>query len=246
MTAQISDETLCAYIDGELDAGERARVEAALADDPEIAARIESLRRADSAIEAAFDPAALGPVPRHLTDLVEQASTSSPATVIPFRRAAVTSAWRLPLAAGFALIVGAAGFAAGRAGEGGAPAIIAALASDRSVTKALDTTPSAQTHAFASGGSLRPVLTFRAADGRFCREFELEGGDAAALGVACRRDQRWETEVLVAASARGDGYGTVSGPAAMDAVAVALNAGPALSEEEERAAMAAGWRPPQR
>ncbi len=42
---RLDDETLNAYADGELEADERARVEGALAGDPDARSRLEAIRR---------------------------------------------------------------------------------------------------------------------------------------------------------------------------------------------------------
>jgi anti-sigma factor RsiW len=45
-------EDLVAYLDGEVDAGERARIERLVRDDPEAAAELESFRRVDALLDA--------------------------------------------------------------------------------------------------------------------------------------------------------------------------------------------------
>ena len=52
----MSDEDLHAYIDGELDPGRRAAIEAYLADHPEEAARFAAYREQQDALHRAFDP----------------------------------------------------------------------------------------------------------------------------------------------------------------------------------------------
>jgi hypothetical protein len=47
---------------------------------------------------------------------------------------------------------------------------------------ALDTTPSGRIAALDDGTKLTPVLSFRAGDGRYCREFSLGSGAAGGSG----------------------------------------------------------------
>ena len=60
------DETLMAYVDGELDAARRAEIAAALARDPGLARRIESQRVLRARVSDAFAPVLEQPVPEAL------------------------------------------------------------------------------------------------------------------------------------------------------------------------------------
>src|ERR1700757_2691877 len=61
-----SDETLNAYVDGELDAATRAALEAALATDPQLAPRIARQRALRGQVRAASAPVLAEPVPERL------------------------------------------------------------------------------------------------------------------------------------------------------------------------------------
>lgn len=52
----VNDETLCAYIDGELEEVERQRLDKVIAVNPGIALRLEQLRRGDEALRASLMP----------------------------------------------------------------------------------------------------------------------------------------------------------------------------------------------
>src|SRR6185312_10954017 len=101
----IDDDTLQAYVDGELDAAARARVDAALAQDEALARRVRQLQALNARLRAAFDPVLDEPVPEHLSALLQPRSAPA-ATVVPFgargtaaaRRHAMRSRW-LPGAA---------------------------------------------------------------------------------------------------------------------------------------------------
>jgi hypothetical protein len=94
-------------------------------------------------------------------------------------------------------------------------------------------------------------LSFAAADGRVCREFELYQEAQDFVGVACRAGEGWELEALLASASdldasRNGGFSQASGHAAgaVDSVLDALGAGDPLSAEEERALIAQGWQTP--
>jgi anti-sigma factor RsiW len=76
------DETLGAYVDGELDDAEREALERALADDPELARRVEAQRQLRQALDAAFAPTLSEPVPERL---LRAAREPGAGTVVPFR-----------------------------------------------------------------------------------------------------------------------------------------------------------------
>jgi anti-sigma factor RsiW len=69
----ITDETLAAYADGELERGEAAQVAAAVAADPALAAKIEAHRALRSRLAAHYAPLAEQPMPPHLAALLSSA-----------------------------------------------------------------------------------------------------------------------------------------------------------------------------
>jgi anti-sigma factor RsiW len=98
------DETLVAYIDGELDAGERAALERRLAGEPDLAARLAELRRGGRDFSAAYDLLlAAAPTPR-LSAMLKAAGGSARRPRAMARTVAAIAA---------AVVVFAAGIAAG-------------------------------------------------------------------------------------------------------------------------------------
>ena len=90
----IPDETLMAYADGELEPAQRAEVEAALAADPKLAARVEAHRALRRKLNTTFDPILMETVP----DALVASARSSPATrpsAMPERAATVTDLRRV-------------------------------------------------------------------------------------------------------------------------------------------------------
>src|ERR1700731_1595178 len=62
----ISDETLMAYADGELDAAQKAAVETAMRDDPQIEKRLAQHRALRQRVHAAYSAELSEPVPERL------------------------------------------------------------------------------------------------------------------------------------------------------------------------------------
>lgn len=89
----ITDHELQAYVDGELAPDDAARVEAACAADPALAARLERERRLRERMRGAFDSVLGEPVPDRLTALLRTAAVeSAPASaeVLPLARRQTT------------------------------------------------------------------------------------------------------------------------------------------------------------
>jgi anti-sigma factor RsiW len=75
---KISDEELMAYADGELPPIEAKRIEAAMADDRQLAARVARFRAVRRALRTAYDSVVSEPVPEHLRALLGDVAASEP------------------------------------------------------------------------------------------------------------------------------------------------------------------------
>ncbi|MBB4633891.1 anti-sigma factor family protein [Sphingosinicella soli] len=231
----IDDETLYAYLDGELSAEEARRVAAEVAADPALSARLEAQRRLRARLSAAFDPVASAAVPAGIAALPGSSNVSG----IGGARAA--SAQRQ----GFGLRRWAAVAAALVAGLFGghmltSPEAPMALQDNRlvaspAIANTLDTR-------LASAGSQAPVqvhLTFRDAGGNICRSFNAP----YVSGVACRENEAWAVRALFAREARADSTYRMAGTAnaATMAYVEAIIVGDPFDAEAERRARQSGW-----
>jgi surface antigen len=203
----LSDETrldLMRLCDGELE-GERARAVAARCrEDREAAAFVAGLEADRALLRAAF-PVEAGNA---------TARTALESAFAARRRRAAAGRWRpaLPIAASVVITVllGAGGvfLAERRAAEVASATVAAAQARDRALMvrafgEALDRQVSGaavdwRNPETGSSGAVMPLRTFRAADGRWCREYEerVEQGGAVErrIGIACREAGRWRLE----------------------------------------------------
>lgn len=119
--------------------------------------------------------------------------------------------------------------------------------SSSSFDAALDATPSGQIAALEDGTKLTPVLSFRAGDGRYCREFSLGSGAAGGTGVACRDDGGWQVEALDQGAtelASSDEIQVAGGADAsgLDAAYDRLAAGDPLTGEAELEMITSNWK----
>ena len=225
----IQEETLLAYVDGELPPEQAAEVAAALERDPAAAALAQQFREASRLLAAAYDQPMREPVPQRLIEAVQGSRPAGDATVLPWapRRQRTPTARRfaLPLAASVALAVGlAGGFGLSGfwpPGTGPAPTITAAgLTTTAPFQQALETAASGVPVTWESAdgavAEVMPLLTFhegdhgggdgREGDGRYCREYQTTVASAAAteaaFGIACREDGgAWRSRLVVAGPA---------------------------------------------
>jgi hypothetical protein len=235
----IPEETLMAYVDGELDPAARAQVEAAMRDDPQIEARVAQQRELKAKIQQAYAADLTEAVPERLV-AAARAATASNSSRLRWRQ----PQWRPMVSMAASLLIGVAvGFLAWRnsdsnmiqnahgalvAGGPLAQGLSSQLAGDRSPASAVEI-----------------GLSFLAKCGDYCRTFTIVG-KASNAGVACRHAQRWEVRALAQSGAMkddGSEYRTASSslpPAIATAVEEQISGEP-LDRTGEMAARKAGW-----
>lgn len=238
------------YLDGEMDAVERAKFDMDIARQPELAQTIQQWRDNDNVLRTliAERPADAALLARLGLADAESAPT---ATVIDFATARAARVTHAP--------PGTAAGSRPRRGWIAGGAIAAALALAVTVKMMLATPGLSNDPAFqlamqrsASGqrmtleaGTVVPSLSFAANDGRYCREYRVEG-DKASAGIACRGDRRWtiEAEVKMALAPTATGIVAASGDQsnAIDAAYTRLRGGDPMDAAQERTLIASGWR----
>lgn len=218
----LNDELLSSYLDDELDPAMRDQVASALAADSGARLRLERMKVADAQLQRAL------PVPA--SDHFEAAMTARIQGRVP------SVAWRRTLLPWTAAAAITGVFVGYLLPHGGINATDGIARLDASLERLLENTRSGSSA--ASGPAV--VLTFAAADSRFCRVFR---GNSGGEGLACREQGNW---ALVAWDATvrvpAEGFRAAGANALVDAAMDALGGQPALSAEEEAKLMAAGWR----
>ncbi len=267
--AEDREELLLAYLDGELEGADLARAERLIAEDPEARAFVEKHRRIGEKLRQAFEEPMEEEVPeRLLRPFEDPQEETAETTVVPFRsnrRQAAPRRWtELAMAASVALCVGGVvglnlDFGSGR-GSSFQQAVHMAGPIDRAspLHQVLEEVESFESVTWEGGeagqASAIPVMSFRTADGRICREYEMlvtsSGSASSTIGIACRgADEGWTDEVLVVSKQASDGAAQSGYEAASSGGQVALEgfiaetiAGEPLSPEEERTLIGNGWR----
>jgi len=273
----VSDEMLMAYADNELDAADRTRAESYLAQNPEAAHRLAAFAATGRGLGGMFDAPMHQPVPHHLIDAVRGAApgeerssaTAASAQIIAFetaqqrrKLASVLPQWAAAAAACVALIAAGLGaqrmmtpvasetFGAEFTAEGvkiAGPVLAAALETAAGNSDSEVTIDGAR-------ATVRPVFTFAATSGGYCRQYEIHHGETASIaGVACRdASSHWRIEGQMAArraqrpaaskTAPAQVYGEA--PAAIDAIVERMSLGDMLGPEDEAAVLTSGWQKP--
>jgi anti-sigma-K factor RskA len=237
----ISDETLMAYVDGELDATSRGEVEAAMAADPEVARRIAEQQRLRNSLRSAFDGVLDETVPEHLIATARTAPVSDLARARVARAEKAERRWSTPVwgAIAASVVLGVL--------------IGAALLRDRGSSPFAER----QGHLVAQGDlaevlskqlaierparDVRIGLTFRDRDGAYCRSFRTPG----LGGLACREGDDWAVRILERTEAglpEGDHEmaGSALPPSVLKAVEDRI-AGQPLDAAAEAEARRNGW-----
>jgi hypothetical protein len=223
------DERLMAYVDGELDPEGCEAMERELARDPELQREVQRQQALRRTLGEAFDPVLEEPVPLQLT---LAAATANQTRGEPRRLSLSTVG---AMAACLVIGVTAARWAEPPAGP---------LASRNGALVAQGTLAQTLDRALAADpGKIRVGLTFRTAQGRYCRTFQSAPDQLA--GVACRDPQGWKIQVAAAWRPAGDAPYRQAGsdaPAPVLAAVDELISGDPLDIPAERAARDGGWR----
>ncbi|WP_428149590.1 hypothetical protein [Brevundimonas sp.] len=238
---RLDDEILMRRVDGELDPADVARVDAAAASEPDVAARLAAMRGARKAAVEAF-PVAVDARDRDLARMIAAsgAAKASPFVGIGRALAEALAPRRAVIWGGLATAAFVGGLALGPLLDGRAEGVRVeggALA-DAGLVRVLDTRLSAD----GADGSGRSVgLTFRDGEGRWCRTFRA--AEAGVAGLACHADGEWTMQVLaplqgLTGEIRRAGSET---PEAVLSAVDATIAGETLDAADETRARDAGW-----
>jgi len=240
-----TDDTLMAFVDGELDAAQSADLERALVVDAALQARVAALQSQRQRVSAAFATVLDEPMPDRLANLLANAPAAPSATVADLgaARAARTQRGTMPgwaqwggMAASVVMGVLLGVQFAGRGDDAPLGVRDGRLVARGAIDQALSTQ-------LASAGSA-PVavqLSFVDRDGSYCRTFST----AALAGLACRQDGHWAVQSLAATSGTVDGAMRQAATSLPREVLVAVDqriAGQALDATRERQARDQGWR----
>ena len=251
----ISDETLMAFADGELDAVARAAVESAMREDPQIEARVAQHRALRQRVRAAYAEELSEDVPERLLIAARGGARTQENKVVDLEdaRAArernasarpVQRQWRTAgtIAASVIVGVGLGFFMWGRTALPLMRSTGGALVARGQLAKALSNQLAAER---SPSSAVRIGLSFVAKSGDYCRTFAMSGA-ALPSGLACRHGEEWRIQALTQAAdeRRGDSEYRTAGSAMSAAIIKSVEgmiAGEPLDQAAEKAARERGW-----
>lgn len=257
----VPDEEVFAFVDGELPPEDMARIEAAMASDPQLALRIETQRALRRLLSGAHAGVVRGSTPEGLgaTAATSPPGPAKPAEVIAFPgaknrgKAKTKDGAKAPRAPKPPRPEGATGRGV-PPWIGLAACLILGLVVGRMAAPPPVTLSGADTPApLAAGplaealnsrgsakaaGPVRVGLSFQTPSGGYCRTF-VASGRSPISGVACRDPDAWRVRaVSPTAPNRPNEI-----PGAILAAVESMRAGPLLDAAGEAKATAAGWKP---
>jgi hypothetical protein len=246
------DETLMAFVDGELDASRREEIEAAIARDPALARQVEQQRVLRATLASAFSKVLEARVPDRLETAAR--GTAAPAAKsdrgkvleFPVRTARAPAApWRARewTAMAASLLVGVL-LSWRFFGSGGASPVIVGkdgLLAHGELALALD-----RQLASEQQGDERVLigLTFKARDGNYCRSFSMHATRTA--GLACRSGSAWRITATESSVEPGGAAMQQAGSALPPSILRIIESrmeGTALDAEGEKNAQESAWDP---
>lgn len=199
----ISDETLMAYVDGELDPAAREEVELVMQGDPQLQVRVAQHRALRRQVQAAYAHELTEQVPEHLLAAAAGARPrGAKVRSLNDGRASIERSpssvsrrqWRLAGAMAASVIVGAG---LGYLMWGRTASLLTLSAGGELVAHGqLAQSLSQQLAAEQSRGSAVQIgVSFLAKSGEYCRTFALAGA-VSPSGLACRHGGEWQIQVL--------------------------------------------------
>jgi len=179
------DHLLSMYVDNELDAERTIALVSRLRNEPGLRTRLEVMEANDRRVRKIFVESD-NQVPGHLTTMV----TAENVYVL-----GATRRWQR-----WASVAVAASFATAMAlvVDVNETDVFNPMSMDPQLASALEQSPSRATgwDILDDDRQFRSVLTFPAADGRWCREFLLSQSESHWRGVACRDSGEWVNQVV--------------------------------------------------
>lgn len=251
---KISNEMLSAFHDGELGAAEHEVVSVELKSSEDLRNRLAALQKAGERANEYFHEIDAVPLSNTMKTFLQDLEKNK---VIPFSRKPARkmslSQWALPLAASLALLIG---FGTGQLTAPRQDGATFAALMDQTNGRIQGTNPlyaaleqGRSGVAVALSGSstviATPILSFRNADGDYCREFMVTGEIMASRNLACKQSGKaWTIMAMTSAPVVSEGDYVPASDAVPDAIDARIDAmidGSALGQAEETQMILNQW-----
>lgn len=237
----ISDEKLSAFLDGELPQHEMDTLREHIANDDNLAERLQTLAMLDTQVQATIKQIDEIPVPTTIQELaakLDQRTTSGNVISLPLWKRAHQYLQHYAVAA--ATLAAVIGFILGS----GVTENPQAIADWRAISQALETTAGGVAEQVNDNITVTNNLTFFNQSGEYCRQFSLNSSDLGfSQNIACRQHGSWKLKASIPVNNEipQEDYQTASGPGPIDRILDGMMSGEVLSGEDEQAAINAHW-----
>ncbi|MDB5707221.1 MAG: anti-sigma factor [Sphingomonas bacterium] len=233
----IDEEAVFAYIDGELEGGERARIEAAIAADPALQAMVAKHLALANRLHRAFSTVLDAPVPEAVSAAAKPGAEVVSLATERSRREKRRFAWDGSHWAAMAATL-VAGVVGGVVFSGGHGRPVSEQDGQLVVSGRIELALNTQLASTQSAKApVRIGLTFRNHGGAICRSFVAD----VAEGVACREGKSWQLQGLLARENAGVGEYRMAASSRTAVLVDQLIVGEVLDQAQERAALAKDW-----
>lgn len=245
--AEINDEVLSAFMDGELDAAVALNVREAIKEDAALGERLAELTCADELVKTHAHALDQQPLPAELLQRLEASQSLTQSRVIPvdFMRRRLRSGFHRGLhliqhhqavAASVVVMLGLMAFVVGRSDYQTVPNM-------SEYVPVLASSMSGETITLDDSNTLITRFSFQHENGHYCRQYRLQTPGQSTENIACRGDQGWMVIAsLDAALADGGEYQPASQLPAMESLLDAMMPGAPLSLTEENHLIQNSWR----
>jgi hypothetical protein len=243
----ISDETLNAFIDGELSTIEMNIIRDAIVKDESVAERMDTLASLNSQVYASESVIDALPLSQGLEEVRKKLDAAARAehssghsdNVVSFpwwRKVQAAVTMPTAIAASVAAVFGF--FMNVDSGSGAA-----ALPDWTAINDGLSQQRSGEVITTKSGASFEARLTFLNHEGEYCRQFYVKPMNAPALqSIACRVGDDWNLRAAIPAGDQGS-YQTASSSRALDDILDTMIQGDLVSPEQEKTVINSHWKP---
>lgn len=232
----IEEEKFFAWLDGELEPDEAARVEADVAADPELSRKADQHRALAASLQGAFATVSAAPVPDRISHAVERNNVVDLAQARETRQRRNAPFWAQAAALAATLAVGIfTGTLLSPQPSGPTGTEDGQIVARGELKNALY----AQLASAPADHGPRIGMTYRDKTGAFCRTFS----EKAVSGLACRHGGEWQILGLFQnAQGQSSEFRMAAGadPRLMDMVDESM-AGEPLDAAQEREALRRGW-----
>ena len=233
----ITDETLCAFLDGELAPEEESHLRNQLAIDEILAERLETLAAVDRQMQVALSVIDNTPIPENIRRLTAELDMRNKVVKLSLWKRTHQNFQHYAVAA--ASLTAVVGFVLGHSLQN---ETTQAVQNWQSIAAILENQAGGISTKVSDTVAVTTNLTFFNQEGEYCRQFSVNTVDARkSQNIACRSEGEWRLQASIPeAESQGD-YQAASGPGPIDQILDIMMKGQVLNADDEKNAINSAW-----